>query len=155
MAHYQAYSSRLNVNVLAIDYRGFGDSTGTPSEKGLRIDARAALDWLCNDLDSTSQTAEIRGTSVGGMGVRREDVLVVGSSLGTGVAVNLAHELEMENAKAGKIMEERRVLRGVVLLAPFSSIATLTETYYVLGAVPVMAPLQVIPFAPGEYKCGF
>lgn len=82
------------------------------------------------------------------MGVRREDVLVVGNSLGTGVAVSLAHELEMENRERDG--EERKALRGVVLLAPFSSIATLLETYMVLGTVPIMAPLQVIPFAPGE-----
>lgn len=83
-----------------------------------------------------------------GMGVRREDVLVMGNSLGTGVAVNLAHELEMENAE--KEREQRRALRGVVLLAPFSSAVTLLDTYMLFGMVPIMAPLQVIPFAPGE-----
>lgn len=46
VAHYTAFPSRLNANVLAIDYRGFADSTGTPSEEGLLIDARAAWDWL-------------------------------------------------------------------------------------------------------------
>ncbi|KAF9013358.1 hypothetical protein BDQ17DRAFT_596341 [Cyathus striatus] len=44
--HYKAFSSRLHANVLAIDYRGFGESTGIPSEKGLVTDARAAWDWL-------------------------------------------------------------------------------------------------------------
>ncbi|KAK0213934.1 hypothetical protein IW262DRAFT_284258 [Armillaria fumosa] len=36
--HYQAYSSHL----LAIDYRGFAESSRTPSEDGLVRDARAA-----------------------------------------------------------------------------------------------------------------
>lgn len=35
-----------NVNVITIDYRGFGNSEGTPSEEGLRMDARATWDWL-------------------------------------------------------------------------------------------------------------
>lgn len=33
-------------NVLIIDYRGYGNSEGTPSEDGLRIDAEASLEWL-------------------------------------------------------------------------------------------------------------
>ncbi|KAG9087706.1 hypothetical protein FRC06_002416 [Ceratobasidium sp. 370] len=39
---YSALPSRLNANVFVIDYRGFGDSEGTPCEKGLLVDARAA-----------------------------------------------------------------------------------------------------------------
>ncbi len=34
-------------NVLAIDYRGYGNSSGgPPSEAGITIDAQATLDWL-------------------------------------------------------------------------------------------------------------
>jgi len=44
--HYKPFSSRLGANVLAIDYRGFGDSYGTPTQDGLALDARAAWDWL-------------------------------------------------------------------------------------------------------------
>lgn len=40
------YSTRLAANVLALDYRGFGDSGGAPTELGVRADARAAWDWL-------------------------------------------------------------------------------------------------------------
>jgi fermentation-respiration switch protein FrsA (DUF1100 family) len=34
------------VNVLLFDYRGYGDSTGTPTEEGLATDGRAARAWL-------------------------------------------------------------------------------------------------------------
>ena len=34
------------MNVLAIDYRGFGNSEGSPTEDGLALDARAAWDYL-------------------------------------------------------------------------------------------------------------
>jgi alpha/beta superfamily hydrolase len=32
--------------VLAIDYRGYGGSTGSPKEAGITLDARAAYDWI-------------------------------------------------------------------------------------------------------------
>jgi abhydrolase domain-containing protein 12 len=87
--HYQALSSRLGANVLAIDYRGFAESTGQPSEAGLVRDGRAAWDWL---------TAQ---------GAREEDILVMGHSLGTGVASQLAVELGRDDIKP----------RGIVLLS--------------------------------------
>ena len=34
------------LGVMAIDYRGYGSSTGTPSELGFRSDARAAFDFI-------------------------------------------------------------------------------------------------------------
>jgi len=41
-----AYFSELGANVLALDYRGYGQSEGTPSEAGLHADTRAAYEWL-------------------------------------------------------------------------------------------------------------
>lgn len=73
--HYSAFSSRLGANVLAIDYRGFADSTGIPSEEGLVRDARAGWDWLVRK------------------GIEADDILIVGHSLGTGVAAGLVKEL--------------------------------------------------------------
>jgi fermentation-respiration switch protein FrsA (DUF1100 family) len=58
-------------SVLAIDYRGYGKSTGKPSEKGLYADAQAAYDYLLK-------------TSL------PQDIVVHGESLGTAVAVDLA-----------------------------------------------------------------
>jgi fermentation-respiration switch protein FrsA (DUF1100 family) len=37
---------QLNLSVLIFDYRGYGQSTGSPSEKGTYRDAQAALDYL-------------------------------------------------------------------------------------------------------------
>ena len=34
---------RLNTNVLILAYRGYGNSEGTPSEKGQELDAEATL----------------------------------------------------------------------------------------------------------------
>ena len=147
--HYLAFAARLRANVLAPDYRGFGDSTGTPSEEGVVLDARAAWDWLR------------------ARGAHPSSVLVVGSSLGTGVAVQFASALEEELARvndggkgkksqvgfqqwvqpvhAGAVTVRERP-RGVVLLSPFSKLETLLDTYYILGLVPLFAPLRTVPY---------
>ncbi|KAF9027500.1 abhydrolase domain-containing 12 [Hymenopellis radicata] len=117
--HYTAFSARMHANVLAIDYRGFAESSGSPSEDGLVCDARAAWEWLISQ------------------GARGEDILIVGHSLGTGVGARLAAELSDENVP----------YRGVVLMSPFSSIGELLKTYNLFGAVPLMKPLAMIPYA--------
>jgi hypothetical protein len=37
-----------------------------------------------------------------------------------------------------------------VLLAPFSNVETLVDTYYILGFVPLLAPLRIFPFMSSE-----
>ncbi len=59
--------------VLGIEYRGNAGSTGTPSEAGLRADARAAFDFIHS-------------------AAPRAKIAVYGHSFGTGVAVALAHD---------------------------------------------------------------
>jgi abhydrolase domain-containing protein 12 len=142
--HYLAFAARLHANVLAPDYRGFADSTGTPSEAGVVLDARAAWDWL-----------RVRGAPP-------SSVLVVGSSLGTGVAVQFASAMEesVEDArKSGGVgwvhpkalASVRERPRGVVLLSPFSKLETLLDTYYILGLIPLFAPLRTVPYLASEF----
>jgi len=50
MPRIQALSA-LGFSVLAIDWRGFGNSTGTPSQAGCQLDAEAALQWLAHRVD--------------------------------------------------------------------------------------------------------
>ncbi|MEX3016921.1 alpha/beta hydrolase [Gymnodinialimonas hymeniacidonis] len=59
-----------------LSYRGYGGSTGAPSETGLHMDADAAYGWLRDQ------------------GIAPEDIVIVGGSLGTGVAVQLAARAE-------------------------------------------------------------
>lgn len=65
------YYAALGVNVLGLDYRGYGQSEGTPSESGLYADALAAFDWLVERVPA-------------------RDVIVLGESLGGGPACELA-----------------------------------------------------------------
>lgn len=75
---YTSWSSKLAVNVLAIDYRGYADSEGIPSEEGLALDGRAAWDWAIAN------------------GARPDNIVLVGQSLGTGVAAKVAARLSGE-----------------------------------------------------------
>jgi len=68
---------RLGLNVLIIDYRGYGRSEGSPSEAGLYLDAHAAWRHL----------TEVRGFAA-------SDILLFGRSLGGAVAAQLAAESE-------------------------------------------------------------
>ena len=61
------------LGILAIDWRGYGGSTGNPTELGLRADARAGFDF-------------IRAAAP------QSKIAVFGESLGTGPAVALARD---------------------------------------------------------------
>lgn len=50
--------------VLMFDYRGYGKSEGTPTEKGMYEDVRAAYQWLLNE-GASSQRIIIYGFSLG------------------------------------------------------------------------------------------
>ncbi|KAG6887790.1 hypothetical protein C0995_012694 [Termitomyces sp. Mi166 len=119
-AIYTSLTSRLSANILALDYRGFGDSEGQPTVPGVAMDARTAWDWL------TLQ-----------MGAKVKDIVIVGHSLGTAIAGLLSAQLGREGVN----------VHGVVLLAPFSSVKLLMDQYAILG-VPLLKPLAKLPFVP-------
>lgn len=68
---------QLGLSVLIIDYRGYGQSGGRTTETGLYRDAEAAWDYL-----------------TGSRGVRPEQIVVFGRSLGASVAAWLAARRE-------------------------------------------------------------
>lgn len=75
VAHYLPFAAalhRLGLNLLLPEYRGYGESSGVPSEAGLYKDAQAAYRHLS------------------ARGVAPDHLAVYGFSLGSGVAVELA-----------------------------------------------------------------
>src|SRR5215813_11101823 len=70
---YLAMFNRLRYSTLIVDYRGYGQSTARPSEEGTYRDARASWEHL----------RQARG-------LREEDIVIVGESLGGAVAAWLA-----------------------------------------------------------------
>jgi fermentation-respiration switch protein FrsA (DUF1100 family) len=80
--------------VLLPEYRGYGGNPGSPSEAGLYADGRAALAF------------------VAARGIAPDRVVLLGESLGTGVAVQMA-------------VEQR--VAALVLEAPYSSVADVAQ----------------------------
>jgi fermentation-respiration switch protein FrsA (DUF1100 family) len=64
---------RCRVTIMGFNYRGYGGSEGSPSEHGVLDDARAARRWLCDQ-----------------QGIPPERIVLMGRSLGGGVAIDLA-----------------------------------------------------------------
>ncbi len=89
---------RLGMAVLAFDYRGYGRSEGTPNEQGIIADGRAARTWLAKRA-----------------GVPESEIVLLGESLGGGVAVQLASEAPA---------------RGLVLDNTFSSVPEVAAFHY-------------------------
>ena len=61
-----AMFQRLGLNVLILDYRGYGRSTGKPSEQGTYRDAQAAWDYLTRTSGESPQRIVLFGRSLGG-----------------------------------------------------------------------------------------
>jgi uncharacterized protein len=74
-ADYLSNLHQLGVAVLAFDYRGYGRSSGKPSEAGIIADGRAARTWLADRLK-----------------IPERDIVLMGESLGGAVAAQLASE---------------------------------------------------------------
>ncbi|XP_037342103.2 lysophosphatidylserine lipase ABHD12-like [Pungitius pungitius] len=92
--------SAAGYHVLSLDYRGFGDSTGEPSEAGLTSDALFLFHWVKKQ---------------GRVG----PVCLWGHSLGTGVATNTA----------AKIQEEGSAVDALILEAPFTTMGDVVVNY--------------------------
>ena len=75
---------RLGLNLLAFDYRGYGESQGVPTEAGLYKDADAAYRYVREEL-----------------AIPAERIILFGHSLGSAVAVDLASRMPA----AGLILE--------------------------------------------------
>ena len=56
----------LSCNVLMLEYRGYGLSTGLPDEAGLMIDAQTGFDYIQNRADLRDSTIVVYGQSLGG-----------------------------------------------------------------------------------------
>ena len=89
--------NKLNVNILLISWRSFSGNKGKPSEKNFYHDGNRVVEWL-ND-----------------QGINKNDIILYGESLGTGVATELA---------------SKNKFAGVILESPFTSIADSAKIYY-------------------------
>jgi fermentation-respiration switch protein FrsA (DUF1100 family) len=131
-----------HVNVLALEYRGYGRSEGKPNEAGVYRDAEAAYDYLVNS-----------------KGIDRRTIISFGQSLGTAVATHLATQRQV----AGVVLEApfpsaSRVARKIFWFLPGLSLLTYgqfdTRTWLKEIHAPVLivhcSQDPVIPFQFGQ-----
>jgi len=131
----------LPANVLAVDYRGYGKSEGKPTEAGVYRDAEAAYDYLARERK-----------------IPPEQLVVLGQSLGTAVAVDLASKrqvsaliLEAGFPSAKRVAQQAMGLPGLgwIIRARFDSAAKLKSV-----RTPVLVAHcrkdSVMPFVLGE-----
>ena len=78
----------MNINFLLVAWRGFSGNKGKPTEKGLYEDAQSAVAWLKSK------------------GVKENNIIIYGESLGTGVATEIA---------------QNKNFAGIILESPFTS----------------------------------
>jgi abhydrolase domain-containing protein 12 len=132
-------SSNANIHILTIDYRGFGQSTGSPSEQGVISDGVALVNWALH-------TAHIPP----------ERIVILGQSLGTAVASGVIHHFATHPHDPVSLSlnptpspptrpTERVIFAGVILVASFAYLPTLLQTYS-MGGLPILAPVRF--FAP-------
>lgn len=92
--------SKLNYHVLALDYRGFGDSTGFPSEDGCVADSYFLYKWV------RKRSAQV-------------PVIIWGHSLGTGIGTKLTKQL-CDNGEPPD---------GLILQAPFTNLKHVSKLH--------------------------
>jgi pimeloyl-ACP methyl ester carboxylesterase len=117
---YHSLTDTSSYHVIAIDYRGFGHSTGVPTEEGLIQDAETLVNWAM-------QVA----------GVPSNRIVLFGHSLGTAVTSGVAERLTRKGLD----------FAGLVLVAGFSDLSNLLTGYRICGLFPIIGPLAAWPSA--------
>jgi len=103
---------KMGYHVLAIDYRGYGDSSKTTlSQTSMVEDANSAFKWL--EENSHPST----------------NIFIWGHSLGTGVTSKLAHVLTQAESTSSK-------LSGIFLEAPFNRMLDEVQTFRLSRLLP-------------------
>ncbi len=95
----------MNVNFLLLAWRGFSGNEGKPNEQGLYKDAKAAIKWL-NE-----------------MGIKNNDIIIYGESLGTGVAIEVA---------------QNKNFAGIILESPFTSMIDAAASKYPIFPIKLL-----------------
>lgn len=90
--------NRLNCIVIVFPYRGYGNSVGEASEKGLITDGEAILEYVFNGIS----------------GINTKNIFVVGKSLGGSIAIQSSIKFNY-------------ILKGIILENTFESIEKLAK----------------------------
>lgn len=97
------------ISIIALSYRGFWTSRGHPSQRGIELDAKAALHFVFNEYSPETT-----------------DFVIWGQSIGAGVATTgLASFLESETDPV-----RQKSIRGLLLETPFTDMRSMLVAMY-------------------------
>lgn len=65
LSNVTGFYHKLSINILMVEYRGYGLSEGSPSERGLYVDAQSAVDYLLQRNDIDTKRIIVFGRSLG------------------------------------------------------------------------------------------
>lgn len=108
------------VHVVALDHRGFGRSSGHPTEAELKEDALSVVGW----------TKTVRGVPI-------DRTVVLAQGLGNAVASAALNAIVNINP--------RTRFAGIILCATFTNAFSMLTSYQGGGCVSVLAPLKAMP----------
>ena len=97
----------IKLTIVALSYRGYWTSKGSASEKGIRLDAAAALSWIADNYPQAS-------------------IMLWGQSIGAGVATMAAVEYPAI-ARSSTVMP---FIDALILETPFTSIGDMLTALY-------------------------
>ena len=131
----------LGLNILAVDYRGYGRSEGHPSEAGVYRDADAAYEYLLHERHFPP-----------------EGIIIYGHSLGGAVAINLASRrpcgalIVQSSFTTVRDMARQMFAVPLIAYAASSRFDSLDRIRRVSAPVLIVHGTQddVVPFAMGE-----
>ncbi|MDC9589998.1 MARTX multifunctional-autoprocessing repeats-in-toxin holotoxin RtxA [Xenorhabdus sp. XENO-10] len=86
----QSHYQKQGIDMLAVNMRGYGSSDGHPNEKGLYQDARTMFNYLVND-----------------RGIKPENIIIHGYSMGGAVAADLARYAERNGQAVSGLLLDR------------------------------------------------
>lgn len=132
------------VHVIGFDYRGFGLSTGSPTEEGVTLDALALLSQLTgHDMPvsvTDSTNAALQSLTTSNSSISADRIVLVGQSMGTFVSSSTYHAWTMQL--------QRPAPRALVLFAGFTNLTKLLDSYSIKGLTPpLLSPLIGWPWA--------
>jgi len=96
--------------MVCCSYRGYWTSKGRPTEKGIALDAAAALEWIKSDHQQNKSSNQ------------PVQVIIWGQSIGAGFATKLAAQ---QDPLSGELL-----LKTLILETPFLSVRAMLETLY-------------------------
>ncbi|KAG8625509.1 hypothetical protein KVT40_007260 [Elsinoe batatas] len=150
---YRSFSALPNTHTITIDYRGFGHSTGNPTEAGLITDGVALVNYVMHTLHIPPSRISIVGQSLG-TAVASAVILYFADPSNTRLPTTISTSpgtstplLTPQTDPSHPNSSQNPILfAGTTLIAPFIDIPRLLLTYKAGGVLPLLGPLRPFPF---------